>query len=108
MNEAILFIDYLRFTITLLLGVIGNAFVIYVVGYLKNKRKSEDIYVLSLASADILTSLLSAAEFLIYNFAIEHGFNGFKYFLFAVTSIYRVIICASAWLLVCISVNRYR
>ena len=105
----------LVFTITItchalisLLGIIGNALVFYVLGYLKKKRNTEDIFVLSLATADIVPSLLVAANIMVIFMKEKCDRKCVQSLQTISTGIYRIAACASAWFLVFISFNRYR
>ena len=95
---------------TLLSGTIGNAFLFYVVGVLKKKRNSEDVYVLSLASADFMTSLAADVEYILLETkSFRHcGKSCSKSFYLIAGCFTHATIYASAWNLVLISLNRYR
>ena len=83
-------------------GTLGNILVFYVIGYRKKNRNSGDIYMLSLAFADLLGSL-------VVGLAIGQLINTNLQMLFCITPpISLAAMCASAWTLVLISVDRLR
>ena len=104
----ILFITEVLHAVISILGVIGNALVFYVIGYRKMKRNSEDIYVLSLAFADIITSLIVVFQAVVLLMGEKCNWNCKRTSLIVPGGICTVTTCASAWILVCISLNRYR
>ena len=105
---ASLYISRASFTITCLFGITGNPLVFYVVGYLKKKRNSEDVYVLVLASADLIISLTQAVYFIMIQTNISCDHNCWMYIYDICGSIGDAGVSASAWILVLISLNRYR
>ena len=99
---------YVFYALVLLLGVFGNIVVFYVVGFRKKKRNSGDVYILSLACADLFGSL--AAPLIMLNDLITDMSVWFYggilcYIMPAITP---ATMCASAWSLVLISVDRLR
>ena len=99
---------YVFYGMVLFFGTLGNILVFYVIGYRKKKRNSGDIYMLSLASADLLASL--AAPLVMLSDLIT-DFSGWFYgemLCYVMPTISPITMCASAWTLVLISVDRLR
>ena len=99
---------YVFYGLVLFLGVFGNIVVFYVVGFRKKKRNSGDLCILSLACADFLGSLvvpLVMLNDLITNMSV--WFYG-EILCHIMPVITLTTMCASAWSLVLISVDRLR
>ena len=89
-------------------GTFGNILVFYVVGYRKKNRNSGDVYMLSLAFADLLGSLVVA---LVMLSEFMTDFSGWLYgeiLCYVMPTISIMTMGASAWTLVLISVDRLR
>ena len=102
------YIWYVLYVLVLLSGIFGNILVFYVIGYLKKKRNSGDIYILSLACADFFASLVVVVIMvndLITNYSAWIFGKALCYVLPGVSQATK---CASAWFLILISLNRYR
>ena len=99
---------YVFYGLVLFFGVFGNIIVFYVLGYRKKKRNSGDVYILSLACADFLASLIVPMVFL--NDLVSDYSNWFygKAMCYVLPTISPLTMCASGWSLVLISVDRYR
>ena len=92
----------------LLLGVFGNIVVVYVIGIRKKKRNSGDIYILSLACADFIGSLV-APLIMIGDLITDMSVWIYGEILcYVMPTITPATLCASAWSLVLISVDRLR
>ena len=102
------YVCYVFYALVLFFGIFGNIIVFYVVGYRKTKRNSGDVYILSLACADFLASLI--APMVMLNDLIT-DFVGWVYgeaLCHVMPAITPTTMCASAWSLVFISVDRLR
>ena len=102
------YISYIVYVLMLFFGTFGNLIVFFVLGYRKKKRNPGDIYILSLALADLLAAL-NVAVFLL-NDAIT-DFSGWIYgdtLCFVFSSTIPATMCASGWFLALISLDRYR
>ena len=102
------YVSYIVYTLMLFFGIFGNLIVFYVLGYRKKKRNPGDIYILSLALADLLAAL-NVTVFLL-NDAIT-DFSGWIYgdtLCFVFSSTIPATMCASGWFLALISLDRYR
>ena len=99
---------YIFYGMVAFFGVTGNSIVLYVIGYRKKRRTSSDIFILSLAIADFLSSLF--APMLMLNDLITDSkcwlYGGAMCYL--VHLVEGVALAASAWSLLLISLDRYR
>lgn len=89
-------------------GVFGNMIVFYVVGYRKKKRSGGDLYILSLACADFLSSIF--VPMVMLNDLLT-DFSGWLYgevMCYILPAINPGTLSASSWSLVLISLDRYR
>ena len=107
-SPTILYMSHVRHAMTLLFGVIGNALVLYVVGYLKKMRNPADIYILSLASADLVPSLVMAIRWVLTFVDVKCYNKCGSLYSSVTTAIFYAATCGSAWHLVFISLQRYR
>ena len=104
----VMYITYIVYGIVFFFGIIGNIIVLYVVGYRKKKRNSGDLYVVALACTDFLSSVIECVIML--NHMITH-FSGWLYgevLCYILPGTSQATTCASGWVLVLISLNRYR
>ena len=90
------------------MGVLGNSVVLYVIGYRKKRRTTSDIFIISLACADFLSSAFYPIWYL------SDLLTNCQTWLFGPVMCYitQLLIItslpASAWSLVFISLDRYR
>ena len=107
-GSTVKYLLYVFYGLIFLLGVFGNIVVFYVVGFRKKKRNSGDIYILSLACADFLVSLV--APLIVLNDLITGASVWFygEILCYVMPPISIATMCASAWSLVFISVDRLR
>ena len=102
------YIWYILYVLVLLSGIFGNILVVYVIGYLKKKRNSGDIYILSLACADFFASLV-VVVIMVNDLITDYSAWIFgKTLCYVLPGISEATKCASAWFLILISLNRYR
>ena len=106
--QKVRYIENVSLAVTFLFGIIGNALVLYVVGYVKKKRNSEDVYVQALASADFITSLMATARRILAEIRFTCDRNCYNYIAVIPGILNEVTATASAGILVLISLNRYR
>ena len=102
------YICYVFYALVFFFGVVGNMIVFYVVGYRKKRRNGGDIYILSLACADFMSSVF--VPMVMLNDLIT-DFSGWFYgeaMCYILPSMTPATMCASAWSLVLISLDRYR
>ena len=105
-DGAAKYICYVFYGLILPIGVFGNSVVVYVVGFRKKKRNSGDIYTLSLACADFLATLV--APMIVINDLITDmsvWFYG-EILCHVMHAITLATLCASAWSLAFISIDR--
>ena len=108
MPDYVKYLCYVFYGLVMFFGIFGNILVFYVIGYRKKRRNNGDIYVLSLACTDFLVSIF--APILMLNYLIQETPNwiygdAMCYFF---STINPITLCCSAWLLVLISIDRYR
>ena len=97
---------YVFYGMVFFFGTFGNIIVFYVIGYRKKNRNSGDIYILSLAFADLLGSLV-VSLLMLSQFITD--FSGWLYgemLCYVLSTILPITMCASAWTLVLIAVDR--
>ena len=102
------YICYVLYGLVLFIGVFGNIFVFYVFGYRKKTRNSGDVYILSLACADFLASLIVPSILLS---DLVTNYSGWLYgstMCHILPPIAQATMSASGWSLVLISLDRYR
>ena len=107
-NGTARYFCYVLYVLVLVLGTFGNAIVFYVIGYRKKKRNGGDVYILSLACADFLSSVFIPMIMLNDLLTNMTGWVYGEVLCYVLPTAYPVTMGASAWFLVLISLDRYR
>ena len=96
-------------TIVFLIGVPGNAMVIYVLGLCRKQHRSSNgnVFIVNLAVADILAS--ATVPLVIIHDLLSNGkWNLGSFLCYLLPGLNPVTLVASSWALVVISIDRYR
>ena len=107
-SEVTKIVCCILYSLLFIIGVLGNSVVLYVIGYRKKRRTTSDIFIISLACADFLSSAFYPIWYL------SDLLTNCQTWLFgpAMCYITQLLIItslpASAWSLVFISLDRYR
>ena len=99
---------YVFYSMIFLIGVLGNSIVCYALGVKKKRKTSGDVFVVSLAITDLLSSIfvpLVMINDLVGDFKVWYlGKIG----CYILPSVSPVTLIASSWSLALISLDRYR
>ena len=99
---------YVLYVLIFLFGTIGNSLVCYIIGLKKRRQPSGDIFIVSLAVADLLASV-SVPVLMISDMASDFKVWHFGHIgCHILPSISPITLVASSWSLVVISLDRYR
>ena len=107
-SEGLKIFLYLLYTLVFLVGVVGNGLVCYVLGVKKKRRNSGDIFVISLAITDFLSSIIIPLV-MVHDVMtdLEMWCLG-KIGCLVLPAVSPATVTASCWFLVLIALDRYR
>ena len=107
-SEGLKICLYVFYSIILVVGILGNGLVCYVLIFKKKRKNTGDIFIISLAMTDFISSIfipLVQINDLVGDAKIWYlGEIG----CFVLPAMFPMTLTASSWLLVLISLDRYR